>query len=248
MAFLVVVSFLSALMALVIFGRFSDQEAIHRVRNRIRGNMLAVRLFQDSVPVVLDLQLQIIRDTLTYIRYSLISFPILMVPFVLILIQLNLHLTARALQPGESAVVTARFSRVLQAEDRVRLEGPPAITVETPPVKLAAQKEVAWRIRAEEPTRDVLTLHWGDEVVEKEVLVGVGGGAVSSLRTGRVMEMLLHPGEAPIQGSMEVESVRINYPDRELSVWGWNVDWMILFFVFCFFFAFTCNGFMGVEI
>jgi len=57
MAFLVVVSFLSALMALVIFGRFSDQEAIHRVRNRIRGNMLAVRLFQDSVPVVLDLQL-----------------------------------------------------------------------------------------------------------------------------------------------------------------------------------------------
>ncbi len=62
------------------------------------------------------------------------------------------------------------------------------------------------------------------------------------------MEMLLHPGEAPIQGSLEVESIQINSPDRELSVWGWNVDWMILFFVFCFFFAFACKGFMGVEI
>jgi len=218
MALLVVISLLSALMALVIIGRFSNQEAIHKVRNRIRGNMLAVCLFQDSVPVVLDLQLRIIRDTLTYLRYSLISFPILMVPFLLILIQLDLHLTARELRPGESAVVKARFSRTLQPEDRVSLESPGGITVETPPVKLAAQREVAWRIRAEAPTRDVLTLHWGDERIEKEILVGSEGGAVSSLRAGNLMGMLLNPGEAPIQGSLEVESVQINYPSRVLSV------------------------------
>ena len=248
MAFLVVISFLSALVALVIFGRFSNQEAIHKVRNRIRGNMLAVRLYRDSVPVVLALQLRIIRDTWTYIRYSLVSLPVLILPFVLILVQLDLHLTARALQPGESAVVKAKFSRALEPADRVRLESPQAITVETPPVKLPALKEVVWRIRAEAPTRDVLALHWGDEVIEKEVVVGREGGAVSSLRTGNMMEMLLHPGEAPIRRSLEVESVQINYPERELSVWGWNVDWMILFFVFCCLFAFACKGFLGVEI
>ena len=55
MALLVVISFVSALMALVIFSRFSDQEAIRKVRNRIRGNMLALRLFQASVPVILRL-------------------------------------------------------------------------------------------------------------------------------------------------------------------------------------------------
>ena len=43
MGVLVVVSFLSALLALWIFGRYSNQEAIRKVRNRIRGNMLAVR-------------------------------------------------------------------------------------------------------------------------------------------------------------------------------------------------------------
>jgi hypothetical protein len=248
MILLIVISLVSALMALVIFGRFSNQEAIRKVRNRIRGNMLAVRLFRDSVPVVLDLQLRIIRDTLTYIRYSLISFPILMVPFLLILIQLDLHLTARALQPGESALVKARFSRTLHPGDRVRLESPPGITVETPPVKLAAQREVVWRIRAESPIRDVLTLYWGDEVIEKEIIVGSGGGPVSSLRTGNFLEMLLNPGEAPIRGSLEVESVQISYPSRELSVWGWDLHWMVLFFVLCFLFAFACKGFMGVEI
>lgn len=247
MALLVVISFVSALMALVIFSRFSDQEAIRKVRNRIRGNMLGLRLFQDSVPVILRLQLEIIRDTLSYIRYSLISLPFLMIPFLLILVQLDLHLTARALQPGESAVVKARFSRTLRTDDRITLESPEGITVETPPVKIAALKEVAWRIRAEAPTRDVLILHWGDEVIEKEIIVGSGGGAVSSLRTGKVMEMLFHPGEAPIRGSLEVESIQIIYPDRELSVWGWEVHWVILFFVLSFFFAFACKGFMGVE-
>ena len=248
MAFLVVISFLSALMALMIFGRFSDQKAIRKVRNRIRGNMLAVRLYRDSVPVVLGLQVEIMRDTLTYMRYSLTSLPLLIVPFLLILVQLDLHLTARALQPGESAVVKVRFSETLQTGDRITLESPREITVETPPVKLSAQKEVSWRIRAQAPTRDVLTLHWGDEVIQKEVVVGHGGGAISSLRTGNMMEMLLHPGEAPIRGSQGVESIRINYPSRELSVWGWKVHWVILFFVLFFLFAFACKGFLGVEI
>ena len=105
-----------------------------------------------------------------------------------------------------------------------------------------------WPLSPHPATRDVLTLHWGDEVIEQEVIVGSGGGAVSSLRTGKVMEMLLNPGEAPIRGALEVESVQISYPGRELSVWGWQVHWVILFFVFSFLFAFACKGFMGVEI
>ena len=248
MGVLVSVSFLSALLALWIFGWCSNQEAIRTVRNRIRGNMLAVRLYRDSVPVVVALQVRIIRDTLTYLKYSLVPLPVLLIPFLLILIQLDLHLTVRPLRPGESAVVKAKFSTAVGPKDHVTLESPKEVKVETPAVRIAALKEVVWRIRAEEPTRDFLTLRWGDETVQKEVIVGDRQGAVSVLRTGKVAEMLLNPGEAPIQGSSAVESLQVGYPGRTLSLFGWNIHWMILFFVFCTIFAFAFKGVLGVEI
>jgi len=248
MGILVFVSLLSALLALWIFGRYSNQEAIRTVRNRIRGNMLAVRLYRDNVPVVLGLQGSIIRDTLTYLKYSLVPLPILLIPFLLILIQLDLHLEVRPLRPGESAVVKAKFSTALGPHDQITLETPREVRVETPPVRIAALKEVAWRIRAEEPTRAFLTIHWGDQTVQKEVVVGDDEGAVSALRTGKMTEVLLNPGEPPIQRSTAIESIRVDYPRRDFSVFGWDVHWVILFFVFCTVFGFALKGVLGVEI
>ena len=233
---------------LVDFGRYSNQEAIRTVRNRIRGNMLAVRLYRDSVPVVIALQGRIIRDTLTYLKYSLVPLPVLLIPFLPILIQLDLHLQLRPLRPGESAVVKAKFSTALGPQDHVTLETPGEVRVETPPVRIAALKEMAWRIRAVEPTRDFMTIHWGDRTVQKEVIVGDYEGAVSGLRTGNMTEVLLNPGEPPIQGSMAIESIRVDYPRRDLSLFGWNIHWLILFFVFCTVCGFALKGVLGVEI
>ncbi len=248
MGILVFVSLLSALLALWIFGRYSNQEAIRTVRNRIRGNMLAVRLYRDNVPVVIALQGSIIRDTLTYLKYSLVPLPILLIPFLLILIQLDLHLEVRPLRPGESALVKAKFSTAGGPQEQITLETPKEVRVETPPVRIASLNEVAWRIRAVEPTRDLMTLRWGDRTVQKEVIVGEDEGAVSALRTGNMTEVLLNPGESPIQGSTEIESIRVNYPTREFSLLGWNIHWVILFFVFCTVFGFAFKGVLGVEI
>jgi len=248
MGVLVVVSFVSALLALWIFGRCSNQEEIRTVRNRVRGNMLAVRLYRDSIPVVGALQVRILRDTLTYLKYSLVPLPVLLVPFLLILIQLDLHLTVRPLRPGESALVKAKFSTAIGPQDHVSLETPREVKVETPPVRIVALKEVVWRIRAEEPTRAFMTLHWGDRTIQKEVIVGDDQGAVSALRTGNLTEVLFNPGEPPIQGSTAIESIRVDYPSRDFSLFGWNIHWMILFFVFCMVFAFALKGVVGVEI
>ncbi len=248
MGILVFVSFLSALLALWIFGRYSNQEAIRTVRNRIRGNMLAVRLYRDNVPVVIALQGSIIRDTLTYLKYSLVPLPVLLIPFLLILIQLDLHLQVRPLRPGESAVVKAKFSTALGPQDHVTLETPREVRVETPPVRIAALKEVAWRIRAEEPTRDFMTIHWGDRAVQKKVIVGDYEGAVSALRTGNMTEVLLNPGEPPIRRSTAIESILVDYPRRDYSLLGWDIHWVILFFVFCTVFGLAFKGVLGVEI
>jgi hypothetical protein len=93
-----------------------------------------------------------------------------------------------------------------------------------------------------------MMIHWGDRTFQKEVIVGDYEGAVSALRTSNTAEVLLNPGEPPIRRSTTIESIRVDYPRRDLSLFGWSIHWMILFFVFCTVFGFALKGVLGVEI
>jgi len=44
-----------------IFGKVSNQDAIHKVRDRIRGNLLGVRIFGDEIGIMFRLQGKILR-------------------------------------------------------------------------------------------------------------------------------------------------------------------------------------------
>ena len=107
------------------------QTTIKSIRETIRGNLIAVRLFQSDIGVMLRLQRRIFGDTFRYMRYALVPMVVLIVPVVLIMTQLNLRFAARPLEPGESALVKAyvRDGAVLDGE--VSLEVGDGIVVET---------------------------------------------------------------------------------------------------------------------
>ena len=62
------------------------------------------------------------------------------------------------------------------------------------------------------------------------------------------MKGMGRPDRAQYRLGDPLESIKINYPKRDLSLFGWNIHWMILFFVFCMVFAFALKGVVGVEI
>ena len=100
------ISLLVGVLMVWIFGKISDQEAIKLIRDRIRGNLIGVRLFQHDVRIVLDLQATITRDTLRFMKHALGPMVLLLVPLLFVMIQLHLRFSVRPLQPGEPAVVT----------------------------------------------------------------------------------------------------------------------------------------------
>jgi hypothetical protein len=104
---LTVVSLLAGVLMLWIFGKVSDQSAISLVRDRIRGNLIGIRLFGDDLGMLFRLQGKIFRQTLTYLRYAMVPMLIMLVPVLLILTQLNLRFDLRPLDPGDTTVVTA---------------------------------------------------------------------------------------------------------------------------------------------
>jgi hypothetical protein len=247
---LLALSLLAGVMALWIFGKVSDQDRIRRVRDRIRGNVIGIRLFGDDIGLLFRLQGRILWDTLVYMRYALVPTLVLLVPFLLILTQANLRFSVRPLKPGEATVVKARFAEAPQpGSGAPSLEVPDGLVVETPGVSTPGLAEVAWRVRAEAPGTYVATVRAGDERVAKQVVVGGVWGAVSPLRTGEsVLDMLLYPGETPIDGDSAVRAITVAYPELPITVLGWEVHWLIILFAGVIVFAFAFRGLLGVEI
>ena len=209
------ISVLTGIFMVWVFGRVSNQQGIGRVRDRIRGNLLGVRLYQHDVPVVLRLQGRILRDTLTYMNHSLVPMLVLLIPILLILVQLNYSFGFRPLFPGEV---------------------------------IPSASEAAWRIRVKEPGVHSVTLWVGDESFKKRVQGGGGRGPVAPLRSTHLADVLLYHGEEPLPASVQVSSLEFAYPPLSIQLLGWEMHWLLFFFVASIVAAFAFKGPMGVEL
>jgi len=79
----------TGLLMVWVFGRVSNQEKIRTVKDRIQANLIAVRLFQNSVGVFFRIQGRIFLSTLLYMGLSLKPMLVMIVPVLLVLIQLQ---------------------------------------------------------------------------------------------------------------------------------------------------------------
>ncbi len=245
-----IVSLVVGVIMLWIFAMVSNQDAIRGLKDHIRGNLIAVRIYQDNIALLLRLQGKIVGLTLRYMGHSLLPMIVMMGPVLLILFQLNLWFAKAPLEIGQSALLTVSLSAeaapdVLRA---VTFEVPEGVVSETPPVRVAARNEVVWRIRADAPGDYRLVFTTGGESHEKELNVGGDWRSVSSLRTGRgVWEALLYPGESPLKGGV-IEAIEIEYADETIPVFGFGINWLVMFFVLSIAFGFALKGPLGVEI
>lgn len=245
---LTVFSALAGVLMLWIFGAVSDQTTIRVLRDRIRGNLIGVRLFGDDLHVLFRLQWRLIRDNVVFLKYAVVPLLVMIVPVLLIIVQLNLRFAAAPLEPSRPALVKVTLRDAATIERGVTLQVPEGVVVETPAVRVAQRREVFWRIRPERAGRYTLQIRAGQDEVTKELRVGEGWGAISTLRTGRgLWQMLLYPGEAPI-ASGPIESIAVLHPPLELRLFGWNVDWLVFFFLISLISGFAFRRVLGVEI
>jgi hypothetical protein len=241
------ISIVSGGLMLWIFGKVSNQESIRLIRDRVRGNLIAVRLFGDDLGMLFRLQWRLIRDNVVFLKYALLPLLIMMIPVMLILTQLNLRFESRPLETGEAATVMVTLRDATSIDSGVTLEAPDGITVETAAVRVAEKREVAWRIRPDADGDYGLIVRVAGEEIVKRVQVGGGWGATSALRPGKnLWEVLLYPGEDPIRGA--VESIEVQYRSLPISLFGFGVDWLIFFFLVSLVAGFALKKPLGVEI
>ena len=244
-----VISLVSGIAMVWVFGKISDQTSIKTLRERIRGNLIGVRLFQSDLSVSMRLQRRIFTDTMRYMKHALIPMVILSVPVLLIMSQLNLRFAVLPATPGEQILVKA-FVRDTQFLDRtVRLETKPAVTIETPGVRIPLTREVTWRVRAQRAGRHEIIVHVGDQTLESHLIAGDRWGPVPQRRTGRgAIDTLLYPGAPSIPTNHNIEAVEIGYQTLKLRIFGWTVHWLVAFLALSIVFGFAFKGLIGVEV
>ncbi|MCY2927661.1 MAG: hypothetical protein NT031_19910, partial [Planctomycetota bacterium] len=223
------VSAVMGVVMLVAFKYTSNQAAIRRVRDDIKANLLAVKLFPDSIVVTLRAQGRLLRGAVMLLVLAVAPMLVMIVPMSLVLGQMGLWYQSRPLRAGEEAVVTMTLAPSPgQARPDVKLAPTPAAEVLVGPVRIVSRNQVCWNLCAKENGYHRLAFRVDGRTVEKEFAVGDGIMRVSVERPDWDWSaIVLNPAERPFERNSPVRAIRIDYPDREAGLCG--ADWWVAY-------------------
>ena len=102
------ISIVIGFLMVIVFRYTSDQKAIGRAKDRLKAHLLAVRLFQDQLPVVMRAYGKILRGTGSYLRLAFTPFLIAILPITFLIVQLDRYFGWMPLQPAQTFLVEAR--------------------------------------------------------------------------------------------------------------------------------------------
>ena len=259
-----VVALVSGIFALLVYRWTSDQAAIAAVKRRLFGHLLEVRLFNDDLRAVLAAQLRLLRENLTYLRLNLVPLLWMIVPFMLLIAQLQFHYGYDGLEVGERTLLVVDLAPAdpaaaggEEASPRppVELEAPAGVAVETAGVWVPSLRQVLWRLRADEPGRHELVVRADGESFTKSLfVVAPEAGArwvrrSPTRRRAAILDQLLYPAEPSLPRGGPIERIDVRYPAASISFFGlFDVHWLIAFLILSLAFAFALRNRFGVTL
>jgi hypothetical protein len=260
LASLALVSLLVAMALLLVIRATSNQAGIAAAKRRIWAGLFEIRLFNDDPRAILRAQADVLRHDFTYLRLSFVPMLWVLLPMLLLVAQLEAYYGRSAFRQGDTFLyeVTLRtaadnpskyqavpapssspMATAAAPRPDVQLHLPEGLTAETDAAWIPSLDQIVWRVRADRSGNYQLEASVGTERYAKEVRVAPRGLArlSSERRAAGLWTGLLYPSEPPLGRSAPVRSLRTEYPPRGVAVLGWQVPWMIVFFVLVTLFA-----------
>jgi hypothetical protein len=242
------ISLVIGLVMVIVFGYTSDQKAIHRAKDQLKAHLLALRLFQDQIQVVLRSYGRIVLATGRYLRLAFKPLLFVIVPMTFLIVQLDRYLGSVPLSTGQSFLVKARMDDA-DSLNQSSLQLPDGLTVTSPAVHVPAESEVAWRVVAEKAGEYVVHVQVADQLFAKRVIVGSGMPRLSSMRLrGKFWERIFVSAEPALPDNKFVDAIGVQYPARNITFAGVEWNWIWLFFLLSLASGFVFKSVLGIEI
>jgi len=255
LAIVIAVSLIVGLLMVVLFGYTSDQKAIGKAKDQLKAHLLAVRLYRDQIPVVMGSYGKILRGTGRYLKLAFKPLLYVIIPITLLMVQIDRYLGATPIPVNTSFLLTVHLSDqyvsslTSDALTSVTLDLPPEITMTAPAVHIPAESEIVWRLVASREGKYGLKIADGGESVEKTVCVGSDLPRISTVRLrGHFWERVFSSAEPALPENSPIDSISINYPDRNIEIAGYGMNWIWLFFVLSMVAGFIFKELLGIQI
>ena len=242
---------LSAVMAvpfLVVFKYTSNQSAIGRIKDRIKANMLAMKLYKDEIEVTIYAQCDIMYRAFLLLLNALLPLVVMIVPVMLLLGQMGLWYQARPLAVGDETILSVSIlGAVGDAWPDVVLAPNDGVELTIPKTMLDTDREMWWKIKClNEGTHELVFLVDGEKVT-KSLSVGEGIMKVSMKRPSySMLDLMLHPAETPFTAESKIQSIAVVYPASDAFTCGKD-NWVLWFLIVSMIAAFALKPFLGVK-
>ncbi|HTS37002.1 MAG TPA: hypothetical protein VMH04_15115 [Candidatus Solibacter sp.] len=242
------ISLVIGLLMVIVFGYTSDQKAIHIAKDQLKAHLLALRLFQDQIGVVLRSYARIVVATGTYLRLAFKPLLFVIVPITLLIVQVDRYLGLTPVQAGHAFLIKARLADDSILNDAA-LQLPEGLSATAPAVHVPAENEIAWRVVAARDGKFNVSIEAPNQKVSKSLVVGPGLPRLSEIRLrGRLWERLFVSAEPALPAGGTIESVEVQYPARDIAFAGLAWNWIWLFFVLSLIAGFIFKSILGIEI
>jgi hypothetical protein len=230
-ASLVLVSGVFGVLALLVFKHISWQAGIKAAKDKIKGHMIAIRLYQDDLRIVFGAILRILLRNFQYLGLNFGPILPLFVPFVLVAAQLVVRyafdplpvMTEAELSawlPGGGTELEVRMKKGRESEVAdLTIQLPPHLRALSPLARSLRDGIAVLEFAAVAPGTGKIDLLVGGAPVGSK-MVAAGSDRVRSMQPERVSGFLaswLWPAEPTLPPDSPIDTVAFNYPDRELG-------------------------------
>jgi uncharacterized membrane protein (DUF106 family) len=248
LAIVVVVSLVVGLLMVVLFGYTSDQKAIGIAKDQLKAHLLAVRLYRDQIPVVMGSYGKILRGTGRYLKLAFKPLLYVIIPITLLMVQIDRYLGATPIPSNAPFLLTVHTTGGDALNDAT-LDLPPEISMTAPPVHVPSTNEIVWRLVGSKEGKYEMKIAAAGQAAAKVVCVGSGLARISTVRLrGHFWERMFSSAEPALPENSSIESISINYPDRNIEIAGYGMNWIWLFFVLSMVAGFIFKEVLGIKI
>jgi hypothetical protein len=249
-------SLLTSLIALIVYKYLSSPTKIKRAKDKIKANILAIRLYKDLWKVIAGSFLKSLFYTMKYFALN-IGVIIIILPVLLpLFVQMDVRYGMRPFQVGEEIIIKAAFSQdpnelniqLLESENFKPKMNPVFINAFKDEEKSKPLREVNWKVEATGEGAAKIRIKVNGKVFEKTLLVGEHKKTLSAKKlAASSIEHFIYPVEDLFPENSELKYIYINYPGKDISFLGMEIHWLIYYLLLVLILVLALRKRFGVE-
>jgi hypothetical protein len=233
-----------------VFKWTSNDKAIRRAKDRLKGRILEMRIYQDDPTLIVKAFGGTLRSNVVYLGTFLRPFAVLIVPVAIVFMQMDERYGRANLPESSTTVLSVQLREGFDPfQTSVTLDITGGVVRDSNPVRVSETREIDWRLRVARPGTSQATLIAGGASYTVPIVAETNYRMIGRERNASsFMEALVHPALPAIPKGSPFQRVQVTYPSSAYPLLIWHVHWIVIFLVYSFLAALALKFIIKFEI